>query len=133
MERDRGGKECGGRGKHDGQEREQESERGGRSNTESQTGTGSGTLPIHLHAYPNIQYVHERIQLHTMHLLTHTTLHMHTLLTKEEVLVLPVVGHFPPPLLPPFHRNHISKEKHVWDGDVRVLQILYSEVRMAIT
>ena len=45
-------------------------------------------------------------------------------LTEEEVLVLPVVGHLPPSLLPPLHRNHISKKKHIGYCDVGVFQIL---------
>ena len=49
------------------------------------------------------------------------TTHVHSTLTEKEVSVLPVVGHFSPPLLPPLHRNHVSKEKHIRYGDVGVL------------
>ena len=80
---------------------------------------------IHTHSGHDWPLAHDHNQLLP---LTHTTLHrvqyVHALLTEEEVLVLPIVGHFPPPLLAPLNRYHVPKEKHVGYGDVRVLQVL---------
>ena len=117
------------------------------TSTESRRSTDQPCLPstcthprTHARTHPRAPPPHTHIHTHSGHdwplahghnqllPLTHTTLHkvqyVHALLTEEEVLVLPMVGHFPPPLLAPLDRYHVPEEKHVGYCDVRVLQVL---------